>query len=393
MAPMSLLARFLSETCEWRNENLYIAHKKLPHKALRVHSTRYTQCIHASSHKLKLPKDAHTKKYKQLLPTHRFPKVELYIAVNDNRKRQKKRKKSHTLTIVHRLTELSQKHWTHARNLNTKHNNFVPKGSNSSDHTSTMRTVDLSLQSSLVACPLLKTALGSHLHRKLSAIAAHLFGLMVAHASHPPAHPPTHTHTHIHTCIHIHTYPPIHTHTHTCAHTHTHVHTHTHACKHSHAHAHTHTHKHTQNAVQTHTYTHTCIQNATGHRQRRGGQTKAVCHWPHSEPTWRRSTATTAGWGSPESPSPGSPECTGWGEALEQSPPPSSNYHQSIFTFHYKIATLHQKRVDMQPPPPSSNHCQSIFAFHYEYDSHTESKESGYATTTIITQPPPEHLW
>ena len=27
---------------EWMNENLYIAHKKLPHKTLRVHSARYT---------------------------------------------------------------------------------------------------------------------------------------------------------------------------------------------------------------------------------------------------------------------------------------------------------------------------------------------------------------
>ena len=40
----------------WMNENLYIAHKKLPHKTLRVHSARYTQCIHVSSRKLKLPK-------------------------------------------------------------------------------------------------------------------------------------------------------------------------------------------------------------------------------------------------------------------------------------------------------------------------------------------------
>ena len=34
---------------EWMNENLYIAYKKLPHKTLRVHSARYTQCIHVSS--------------------------------------------------------------------------------------------------------------------------------------------------------------------------------------------------------------------------------------------------------------------------------------------------------------------------------------------------------
>ena len=62
------------------NENLYTAHEKLPHKPLRVHSARYTQCLHVSSRKLKLPKDTY-KKYKQLLPTHPFPKMELYIAV------------------------------------------------------------------------------------------------------------------------------------------------------------------------------------------------------------------------------------------------------------------------------------------------------------------------
>ena len=45
------------------NENVYIAHKKLPNKTLRVHSARYTQCIHVSSRKLKLPKDTHTKIY------------------------------------------------------------------------------------------------------------------------------------------------------------------------------------------------------------------------------------------------------------------------------------------------------------------------------------------
>ena len=36
---------------------------------MRVHSARYTQCIHVSSRKLKLPKETHTQKYKQLLPT------------------------------------------------------------------------------------------------------------------------------------------------------------------------------------------------------------------------------------------------------------------------------------------------------------------------------------
>ena len=89
------------------NENLYIAHKKLPHKTLRVHSARYTQCIHVSSCKLKLPKDTLTEKYKQFLPSHPFPKVELYIAVkckniyrvtnNDT----DNRKKNHTHTHTH----------------------------------------------------------------------------------------------------------------------------------------------------------------------------------------------------------------------------------------------------------------------------------------------------
>ena len=79
------------------NENLYIAHKNLPHKTLRVHSARYTQCIHVSSRKLK------TTKGHALIPTYPFPKVELYITVkykniyrvinNDNRK-----KESHTDT-------------------------------------------------------------------------------------------------------------------------------------------------------------------------------------------------------------------------------------------------------------------------------------------------------
>ena len=86
------------------NENLYIAHTKLPHKTLRVHSARYTQCIHVSSRKLKLPKDTYTKRYKQLLPPHPFPKVELYIAVKckniyrvtNNDKKEKKKRITHT---------------------------------------------------------------------------------------------------------------------------------------------------------------------------------------------------------------------------------------------------------------------------------------------------------
>ena len=69
---------------------------------MRVHSASYTQCIHVSSRKLKLPKDTHTKRYKQLLSTHPFPKVKLYIAVkckniyrvtnNDNRRKKRKKK-------------------------------------------------------------------------------------------------------------------------------------------------------------------------------------------------------------------------------------------------------------------------------------------------------------
>ena len=71
----AILRAVICDTMNERmNDNLYIAHKKLPHKTLRVHSARYTQCIHVSSRKLKLPKDTHTKKYKQLQPTHPFPK-------------------------------------------------------------------------------------------------------------------------------------------------------------------------------------------------------------------------------------------------------------------------------------------------------------------------------
>ena len=63
---------------KWMNENLYTAQKKLTHKTLCVHSARYTQCIHVSSHKLKLPKDIHAKKYKQPLHTQPFPTVQIY---------------------------------------------------------------------------------------------------------------------------------------------------------------------------------------------------------------------------------------------------------------------------------------------------------------------------
>ena len=105
----AILRAVICDTMNERmNDNLYIAHKKLPHKTLRVHSARYTQCIHVSSRKLKLPMDTHTKKYKQLLPTHPFPKVELYITVkckniyrvinNDNRKKDQ-------LSVVEQQTQ------------------------------------------------------------------------------------------------------------------------------------------------------------------------------------------------------------------------------------------------------------------------------------------------
>ena len=36
---------------------IHTVQKKLSHKTLRVHSARYTQCIHVSSRKLKLPRN------------------------------------------------------------------------------------------------------------------------------------------------------------------------------------------------------------------------------------------------------------------------------------------------------------------------------------------------
>ena len=112
---------------EWMNENLYIMHKKLPHKTLRVHSTRYTPCMHVSSCKLKLPKVTHNKKYKQQLPTHPFPKVELYIAVKCKNKysitNNDNRKKNHTHTHTHTHTP-----WDHAKqnNFTIQHNTLSP---------------------------------------------------------------------------------------------------------------------------------------------------------------------------------------------------------------------------------------------------------------------------
>ena len=72
-------------TNEWKC--IYIGHKKLPHRILRVHSTRYTQCIHVSYRKLKKNKKLNYQRtlipvrYKQPVSTHPFPKVQLYLVV------------------------------------------------------------------------------------------------------------------------------------------------------------------------------------------------------------------------------------------------------------------------------------------------------------------------
>ena len=123
---------FFSRVNEWMNVNLYIAHKKLPHKTLHVHSARYTQCIHVSSRKLKLAKDTNTKKVQTApVPTYPFPKVELYIAVkckniyrftsNDIRKKNH----THTLTHTHTHTHTHIHTHTHTQgnygNINFTH--------------------------------------------------------------------------------------------------------------------------------------------------------------------------------------------------------------------------------------------------------------------------------
>ena len=62
-----------SSSVNWLAINVYIVCKKLPHKTLHVHSARYTQCMHVSTCKLKLPRDIHTSKVQTPLPTHPFP--------------------------------------------------------------------------------------------------------------------------------------------------------------------------------------------------------------------------------------------------------------------------------------------------------------------------------
>ena len=121
-------------------ENLYIAHKQLPHKTLRVHSARYTQCIHASSRKLNLSKDTHIETYKQLLPTHPFPKVELYMAVKCKNiyrvTNNVNRKKNHTHTHTHTHTHIHTR--THARmHVRTHTHTHAQAGTRARTHTHT----------------------------------------------------------------------------------------------------------------------------------------------------------------------------------------------------------------------------------------------------------------
>ena len=79
----SILASVLDSCYTIMNEwkCIHSASQRL-HKTLRVHSARYTQCIHVSPRKLKTTKGTLIPiKYKQPLPTHPFLKVQLYIVV------------------------------------------------------------------------------------------------------------------------------------------------------------------------------------------------------------------------------------------------------------------------------------------------------------------------
>ena len=90
------------------NENLYIAHKKLSHKTLRVHSARYTQRIHVSSRKLKLPKDTHTKKY--TAPTHTHTHTNTHTHTHKHTHTS-----THTQAHTHMHTHTNMHARTHAR--------------------------------------------------------------------------------------------------------------------------------------------------------------------------------------------------------------------------------------------------------------------------------------
>ena len=118
---------------EWMNENSHIVHKKLPHKTLCVHSTRYTQCIH-ETFKLSQAKIYWRTliliKYTQPLCTHPFPKVQLYMVVKcrniyrvtngDNRKKETRTDAcmhtyAHAHTCTHTLTHTQPHTHTHTR--------------------------------------------------------------------------------------------------------------------------------------------------------------------------------------------------------------------------------------------------------------------------------------
>ena len=68
---------------QWQNDIFIYGAYKFPHNILRVHSARYTQCIHISSCKLKLSKDIHVKVQTAPThaPTHSHPKGQLYMTV------------------------------------------------------------------------------------------------------------------------------------------------------------------------------------------------------------------------------------------------------------------------------------------------------------------------
>ena len=59
-------------------ENVYMGPRNFHQKTSRIHSARYTQCIHVGSHKLKLQKDIHTNKERATQTTRSLPKVRLY---------------------------------------------------------------------------------------------------------------------------------------------------------------------------------------------------------------------------------------------------------------------------------------------------------------------------
>ena len=93
------------------NENFYIAHKKLPHKTLRVHRTRYT--VHTCKLSQAKTTKGHSYQKVQAAPTHPpHPKSgtihniavkckNIYrVTNNDNRKKKKEKRITHTHTVI-----------------------------------------------------------------------------------------------------------------------------------------------------------------------------------------------------------------------------------------------------------------------------------------------------